>query len=157
AGGNSITLLIGGNQFQGILDLFTTAAGSANVTNTVATNLGTSVVGTIGGASTLTLNVGGNLTQDPGTTLTVSGATNLTANNITLDNNGNTFHGTPSASNFISVNSNNVTLRASGGPINLGGSNVTGSFIVRAGGAITQTGTITGPPGFSLFDAGTNA
>jgi hypothetical protein len=157
AGGSSITLANAANQLLGIVDLFTTGNGSANV-NSSALNLGTSVIGSPGGTGTLTVNATGNLTQDPGTTLTVAASSTLTGGNITLDNNGNTFHGAPSASNFVSVNGGNVTIRASGGPINLGASAVTGALIVRAGGgAITQVGAITGPPTSSLFDAGTAA
>jgi hypothetical protein len=163
AAGNSITLNNIGNTLWGIVDLFTTAAGSASVTNRVALNMGTSVIGTTGSAATLTLNVIGSLTQDQGTTLTVAGSSNLTASiAITLDNNGNTFHGIPSASNFVSVNASyNATIRASGGPINLGNCSVPNNFIVRAGGGpITQvagTGITAVWNSLLLFDAGTNA
>jgi hypothetical protein len=158
AAGNSITLNDPGNQLRGIVDLFTSGAGSASVTAAGSLNMGTCVIGTAGSTATLNLNAGGNLTQDPGTTLTVAGSSTLTAGgNITLDNNGNVFHGVPSASDFVSINGGNVTIRASGGPINLGASNVTGALIVRADGAITQVGPITGPPTSSLFDAGTGA
>ncbi len=168
AGGNNITLTDPGNQLNGIVDLFTSGAGSASITNSTSLNLGTSVIGTAGNAATFTANVtNGSLTQDPGTTLTIAGGSSLTASTIilgfptpgtiTLDNDGNVFHGAPSPSNSVSVNGSNVTLRASGGPINLGASSVTGSLVVRAGGAITQVGAITGAPTSSLFDAGTAA
>jgi hypothetical protein len=157
ATGNNITLTNGGNQLVGIVDLFTSGAGSANVSTSGNLNMGTSVIGTAGGTATLTLNAGSSLTQDPGTTLTVAASSNLTAgNNITLDNNGNVFHG-PGVSNSVSVNSSGVIIRASGGPINLGPSVVTGPLTVRAAGAITQIGAITGSPTSSLFDAGTGA
>lgn len=152
---NNITLTTPGNQFLGIVDLFTSGNGNASVTNGAALNMGTSIIGTTGGTATLTLSATGNLTQDPGTTLTVAGSSSLTAGNITLDNNGNTFHGTPGPSDFVSVNGGNVTIRDSGGPINLGASAVTGTLTVHAGGAITQVGAITGAPTSSLFDAGT--
>jgi hypothetical protein len=158
ATGNSITLNNAQNQLVGIVDLSTTGAGNASVTTAGNLNLGTSVIGTAGGSGTLAVTAGGNVTQDPGTTLTVAASSNFNGNNITLDNNGNVFHGTPGPApdltHFVIVNGNNVTLRASGGPINLGTSPITGSLIVRAAGAITQNGPITGATS-SLFDAGT--
>jgi hypothetical protein len=154
--GSSVTLTNGANLLQGIVDLTTSGGGSANIADGTSMTMG---MVNISGTGTLTLSAGGDLTQDPGTTITVATSSNLSAGgNITLDNNGNTFHGAPSATDFVSLSpGNNATIRASGGPINLGASSVTGNLIVRAGGNITQVGPITGPTTSALFDAGTNA
>jgi hypothetical protein len=168
AANHNITLNNGSNRLLGIVDLFTSGSGNASVTNSTNLILGTSNiganVGTTAGTGTLTVNVTGgssSLTQDPGTTLTVAVSSSLTAaGSITLDNNGNVFHGpaNPGGTDFVSANGANVTLRSAGAMV-LGPSAVTGSFTVHSGGAITQVGPITGATGGSqyLFDAGTAA
>lgn len=146
AGAGAAITLTGANQIAGVMAFHTTgAAGNVNISNFgVDFTLGTSSIG-----GNFTINAR-DVRQDPVSTLFVDGNTSITVfTTCALDNPGNSFTGSVALQGAI------VSVRDSG-PLDLGISHVTDHLTVRAAGAITQTGAITGN-GIALFDAGTAA
>ncbi|MBA3661158.1 MAG: filamentous hemagglutinin N-terminal domain-containing protein [Gammaproteobacteria bacterium] len=126
---NNITLTNAANDFGTVA---VTSGLNVALTDANALSLGASTV-----SGTLDVITNGALTQSGA--LSITGLTTLQANlnNITLNNAANNF-------STVTVNSaSDINLRDTNGII-LGSMNPTGSLIVTAGAAITQSGTLTG-------------
>jgi filamentous hemagglutinin family protein len=132
--GALIDLSNSNNDFVGALAFTNTGANNVSVRDVNALDLGTSSTG-----QNLTIVAAGDVTQSG--TLAVAGTTsvNAGAHAITLDNPSNSFAGAVSLAN---TGANDVTVRTSNSLI-LNTSTVGQKLKARAGGGITQIGSIT--------------
>lgn len=137
-----------GDGFLGPVSVKVTGTNTATITNTgVALTLGT--VSTAVGAFTANAGSQGIL-QDPNSVFTLGGTSSFNATGggtVDLTNDTNTFTGA------VSLSGGTVSLH-SVGAVTLGASAATTQLLVKAGGAITQTGALT-VTGGATFDAGT--
>jgi filamentous hemagglutinin family protein len=147
AGNANITLTDTGNAFTGTVISVLDGTGNLNLTNTLATTVGTTTVGgdfalTSGGLITMS----GGTKSITGTTTFVAGANNITSPFTDSD------FGT-----VIITSANNVTLFDTNA-IDLGASNVTGTLQITSAGNISQTGdlTVSGAATFITTTDGSN-
>ncbi len=156
AGANAITLTQS-NALTGTINLSNSDANNVSVTNSLATNLGSSGLG----SGSLTVVSGGAITEAGGVSQAAGAGTatfSAGAHSITL-NQGNAFTGT------VVLSNNGIsgeTLNNLGATV-LGASNVgSGALTITSAGALTQTGAITqgaaaASEGAVTFNAGANA
>ncbi len=137
---NAITLNTAANNFSTI-----------KVTSGSAVNLrdaNSLILDDINATSSLTIQTNGALTQAVSKAITAGGTTTLiagAANSITLNNSGNNF-------STVNITSGNNVALTDTNALTLGASTVSGTFGVRAGGTISQTGilAIHGIPTFTV-------
>jgi trimeric autotransporter adhesin len=137
AAGQDITLTNGSNILDGSISLIGNNVDLAGVTDFGASTIS----GSLSATSGRTITDSGPITVAGTTTL----VTTIASKDVILDNAGNDFGGA------VSVNSRNVTL-VDQNAIDIGTSQVEGTFSVTAGGAVTDSGVL-----FALGDTNINA
>jgi hypothetical protein len=135
ANGGNIALTDASNEFRGPLSLYNSGAGTAQLTNSIATNLGYSTIG-----AGLTVVSGGNITQSG--LISVVGTSSFTANggSITLTNASNAFGGT------VALTTTGANMDASvvtGAGLTLGPVAITGDLTATVPGTLTLGSAIT--------------
>ncbi|MBC8790802.1 MAG: hypothetical protein C6Y20_04270 [Tagaea sp. CACIAM 22H2] len=135
ANAGNIVLTNASNAFVGPLSLYNSGGGTAQLTNSIATNLGYSTIG-----AGLTVVSGGNITQSG--QISAGGASSFTANggSITLTNASNAFGG---AVALTTTGANMDASVATGAGLTLGSVVITGDLTATAPGTLTLGSAIT--------------
>ena len=128
-------------QPSAITDVFFTANGAANLTNSLGANY------TINSLNFNTASVGG-VTVNPGNILTINGATGIT---VASGSAAETFNAAIALGNIQTWTNNSANLLTIGGPV------ITNGFFVTAAGAgnFSFAGPVSGSGGFGVSGAGT--